>query len=166
MKKIYLLLPLLLVATASSAELKVGFLDATQVLEKAPQTIKAKERLEKEFLPREKRLLAMQKEIQDLEEKLTKDAAVMSESERRKLEKDVVSKNRELKRSNEEFQEDLGERRKEEVDNLQRRIREAIRAFAKDEGFDLLLTEGVIYASEKVDVTDKVQKKLAKLTSK
>jgi outer membrane protein len=44
---------------------------------------------------------------------------------------------------------------------LQRRIVEAVRAIAKDEEYDLLLTEGVIYAKEQIDITAQVQKKLA-----
>ena len=55
-------------------------------------------------------------------------------------------------------------RRNEELGKLQRRIIEAIRALAKEDKYDLLLTDGVIYASEKIDVTQQVQKKLANLS--
>ncbi|NOR70726.1 MAG: OmpH family outer membrane protein, partial [Methylomarinum sp.] len=47
---------------------------------------------------------------------------------------------------------------------LQRRILEAVRALAKDEKYDLLLTDGVIYNSQKIDVTEQVQKKLSSLS--
>ncbi|MCK4840446.1 MAG: OmpH family outer membrane protein, partial [Methylococcales bacterium] len=104
------------------------------------------------------------KEIKKLEEKLSRDASVMGESERRKLERDILAKKRESKRSQQEFREDFNMRRNEELGKLQRRILEAIRALAKDENFDLLLTEGVIHASKQIDVTERVQKKLASLS--
>jgi outer membrane protein len=148
-------------ATASFADLKIGFVNIPAVLEKAPQAEKAKKRLEQEFSPRDRQLVAQQKEIQSKEEKMSRDGAVMGESERANLEKDIVNKKRDAKRSQQEFSEDFNARRNEELGKLQRRIVEAIRAIAKDQNFDLLLTDGVIYASEKIDVTAQVQQRLS-----
>ncbi|MFI3185174.1 MAG: OmpH family outer membrane protein [Methylococcaceae bacterium] len=159
--KIALFLGLLLAANASYADLKIGFVNIPAVLEKAPQAEKAKKRLEQEFSPRDKQLVAQQKEIQTMDEKMTKDAAVMGESARADLEKNILNKKRDAKRAQQEFSEDFNARRNEELGKLQRRIVEAIREIAKDQNFDLLLTDGVIYASEKIDVTSQVQQKLS-----
>jgi len=158
--KIALFLGLLLTANVSFAELKIGFVNIPAVLEKAPQPEKAKKRLEQEFSPRDKQLVAQQKEIQSKEERMTRDGAVMGDAERSNLEKDILNKKRDAKRSQQEFSEDFNARRNEELGKLQRRIVEAIRAIAKDQHFDLLLTDGVIYASEQIDVTAQVQQKL------
>jgi len=159
--KIALFLGLLLTANVSFADLKIGFVNIPAVLEKAPQAEKAKKRLEQEFSPRDKQLVAQQKEIQSIEEKMTRDASVMSEKERNNLEKDVLNKKRDAKRAQQEFSEDFNVRRNEELGKLQRRIVEAIRAIAKDQNFDLLLTDGVIYANEQIDITNQVQQKLS-----
>lgn len=159
--KIALFLGLLLTANASFADLKIGFVNIPAVLEKAPQAEKAKKRLEHEFSPRDKQLVAQQKEIQSLEEKMTRDASVMGDSERSNLEKTILNKKRDAKRSQQEFSEDFNVRRNEELGKLQRRIVEAIRSIAKAQNFDLLLTDGVIYASEQIDVTAQVQQKLS-----
>lgn len=158
--KIALFLGLLLTANISFADLKIGFVNIPAVLEKAPQAEKAKKRLEKEFSPRDKQLVAQQKEIQTLEEKMTRDGSVMGDSERSNLEKDILNKKRDAKRSQQEFSEDFNVRRNDELGKLQRRIVEAIRGIAKDQGFDLLLTDGVIYANEQIDITAQVQQKL------
>ncbi len=144
-------------------EIKIGFVNVAQVLQQAPQAADAKKRLEREFAPRDKRIVAQQKELKKLQEKMARDSAVMSDAERRKLERDILSKQRELKRAQEEFREDFNLRRNEELGKLQRKIFEAIKTLAKEENYDLLLTDGVVYASDKVDVTDKVQKKLQTL---
>ncbi len=160
--KIALFLGLLLTANVSFADLKIGFVNIPAVLEKAPQAEKAKKRLEKEFSPRDKQLVTQQKEIQNLEEKMTRDSSVMGESERRNLEKDILNKKRDAKRAQQEFSEDFNLRRNDELGKLQRRIVEVIREIAKDQNFDLLLTDGVIYASEQIDVTSQVQEKLSR----
>lgn len=162
-KKIALFLGLLLVSSVSYADLKIGFVNIPAVLEKAPQAEKAKKRLEIKFSPRDKQLVAQQKEITTMEEKMTKDAAVMSESEKANLERDLMNKKRDAKRSQQEFSEDFNASRNEELGKLQKHIIEAIREIAKDQNFDLLLTEGVIYANDKIDVTAQVQQKLLKI---
>ena len=61
--KIALFIGLLLSTTSCFAELKIGFVDMRTVLEKAPQAEKATKRMELEFSPRQKQLLAQEKEI-------------------------------------------------------------------------------------------------------
>ncbi|MGR9014942.1 MAG: OmpH family outer membrane protein [Gammaproteobacteria bacterium] len=159
--KTALFLGLLLITNVSFAELKVGFVNIPLVLEKAPQAEKAKKRLEQEFSPRDKRLVAQQKEIENLAEKISKNAAITSKSELAKLESDILNKKRDAQRAQQEFSEDFNVRRNEELGKLQRHIVEVLRGIAKDQNFDLLLTDGVIYANEEIDVTAQVQQKLA-----
>jgi outer membrane protein len=163
MKITSLFLGLFLFANTCSAELKIGYVNGLKVMEEAPQAEKAKKTLEKEFSPKQKQLVAQQKEIKQLEEKLSRDASVMGETERRNLERDIVNKKRETVRSQQEFSEDFNLRKNEELGKLNRRIAEAIKAFAKEGNYDLLLTDGVIHSSDKIDVTSEVQKKLVSM---
>jgi len=161
-KNIALFLGLLFVANVSYAELKIGVVNISAVLETAPQAEKAKKRLEQKFSPRDKQLAAQQKEIQGMGEKLTKNASVMSDSEKANLERDISNKQRDLKRSSQEFQEDFNASRNEELGKLQRRIVEAVQAIAKEDEFDLLLAkDAVFFAKDQFDVTTQVQKKLS-----
>jgi len=147
-------------AGLQAAELKIGFVNAAKVLEQAPQADNARQRLEKEFSPRDKALLASQKAMRKLEEKLKRDGAIMSESERRKLERDIISKKRDLKRSQEEFREDLNIRRNEAFDKLRRRVFEVITDIAKKEKYDLVVSDGVVFANDSVDITQKIVARL------
>jgi outer membrane protein len=159
--RIALLIGLLLVANVSFAELKVGVVNIPAVLEKAPQAEKAKKRLEQEFKPRDNQLVAQQKEIQGMEEKMNKDASVMSDAQRNRLERDIQNKKRDAKRAQQEFSEDFNGRRNDELGKLQKRIVESIRAIAKEQEFDLILTDGVIYSSPQMDITSQLQQKLS-----
>lgn len=147
---------------AAAEELKIGVVNAAKVLEEAPQAEAARGKLEREFAPRDRELVNMQRELQSLEEKMSRDAAVMSEEQRRQLERDIVAKKRDVKRAQEEFRDDLNIRRNEEFGKLQREIVAAIGALAEEEGYDLILGEGVIYAGPKVDLSQKVVTRLKK----
>ena len=142
------------------AETKIGFVDTVKLMEAAPQAKSAQSKIEKEFAPREKELVALQRQIKTKEDKLTRDGAVMSESERSKLERDILSKRRDLKRSQEEFRDDLNIRRNEVLAKLQKDMYEAVVALAKEQKFDLIMSQGVVYSSDKIDITASVLKKL------
>jgi len=145
-----------------AADIKIGVVNSARIMAKAPQAGKATAALEKEFAPRQKRLIAMQKEIKKLDEKLARDAKLMSETESRKLQRAVLEKKRDLKRDQEEFREDFNLRRNEELTKIQRTIGEAIKALAESEKYDLVLADGVIFASKTVDITGKVLQRLSK----
>jgi outer membrane protein len=142
------------------AETKIGFVDTVKLMESAPQAKSAQSKIEKEFAPREKSLVTLQRQIKTKEDKLSRDGAVMSESERSKLESDIRSKRRDLKRSQEEFRDDLNIRRNEVLAKLQKDMYEAVVALAKEQKFDLIMSQGVVYSSDKVDITASVLKKL------
>ena len=118
--------------------------------------------IEEEFTSRDKELIAEQKKIKELEDKFKKDRAILSEQESSKLERDIISKKRDLKRKQDEFREDLNYRRNEEMVKIQKQVIESIQQVAKDNKYDLVLSEGVLYASPKVDMTGLVIEYLKK----
>lgn len=147
-------------SAVSAAELKIGFVNVARLLEKAPQAERAKKELEREFKPRDAKLINEQKAIKAMEEKLAKDEAVMSDAERQKIERELLNRKRDAKRIQDEFREDFNLRRNEELGKLQKSIFEAIQLLAKEDNYDLLLTDGVVYAKESIDVTGRIEQKL------
>jgi len=154
------LLTFCLVLPTQAKELKIGFVNPIKILESAPQVQQANKRLEKEFAPRERTLTNNMKNVQRMEARLNKDETVMSRKEASRLKRDIVSKRRDAKRAQEEFQEDYNIRRSEELDKLQKKISKSIEALAKQDGYDFILSEGVVFASDRVDITDQVLKYL------
>lgn len=146
----------------SAVELKVGYVNAVKVIEEAPQGEAALKKLEAEFGPRDKKLVAMQGKIKGLEDDLEKNALLLKDADRRAKEHEVVVLKRDLRRATQEFREDYNLRRNEELSALQKVVYKAIVDIAKQENYDLILHEGTIYASKKVDLTDKILKKLGK----
>jgi outer membrane protein len=147
---------------ADAVELKVGYVNAVKVIEEAPQGEAALKKLEAEFGPRDKKLVAMQAKVKKLEDELDKNGLLMKDAQRRAKELEIVGLKRDVRRATQEFREDYNLRRNEELAALQKIVYKVIVDIAKQENYDLILHEGTIYASKRVDLTDKVLKKLGK----
>ena len=147
-------------AFAQSA--KVGFVDVGRILEDSPQATAARQELQNEFAPRNKQLEELQKEITELEKQLTTDGDVMSEERRVELERNIQRRKRSFARAREEAREDFAIRRNEELSNLQEEVNTVVENIAKEDGYDLILTQAVaLYASSRIDITERVLKKLS-----
>jgi len=142
--------------SSSAAGVRVGFVNVAKVMDKAPQASAAGKRIEREFDPRRRALIAKQKDIRAREDRMLKNAAVMSASERQRQDGAIRKLKRDLRREQDNFREDLNLRRSQELSKLQRRVIEIIRLLAKAQGFDLVLMDSVVYASDRVEITSQV----------
>jgi outer membrane protein len=143
----------LMLSGPASAEIKMGVVNFQKLLEEAPQTKTAMQALENEFAPRRRELLTMQNDLKARDEKLQKEGAVMSESDRTKAEKTLRDNQREFSRKAGEFQDDASTRRNEEIGKVQRYLVTEIQGYASAQGFDLVLGEGVFFAKGPLDIT-------------
>ena len=147
-------------STSARAEVKIGFVDVEKLSESAPQIHSAQMKMDAEFGSREKQIIALQREIEALEEALARDGAVMSDAERSKKEREILGKRRDGKRVQDEFRDDINIRRNEILRKVNTEIGKAIEEYAKANGYDLIFAQGVMYSSKKVDITEAVLKKL------
>ena len=141
---------------AGAVELKIGYVNTGRLLEESPQARVAQQALESEFMPRQRDLASQQKALQEKSEKLKREAAVMSEADRTKAERDVREGERDLSRRFNELQEDANLRRNEEFGKVQRALLQEVQAYARANGYQLVVGDGVLYAAEVVDVTAQV----------
>ena len=146
---------------AQGADFKIGFVNSERLFREAAPAKRAQQKLEKEFATRDAEIQKVQKQVRDLQAALEKDGTTMSESDRRNKERDLGSLSRDLQRAQREFREDLNLRRNEELASVQERANRVILQIAEAEKFDLILQDPVVFASQKIDITDKVVKALA-----
>ncbi len=154
----------LIIATTAAAqgELKIGYVNAEKVISEAPQGKAALEKLEAEFSPRDKKIVEMQSRLKDMALDMEKNGLLMKESERRTKEYEIANLKRDLRRATQEFNEDYNLRRNEELAALQKIVQKTVLDLVKQENYDLVVNEGVLYAGPKVDITEKVLKRLGK----
>ena len=154
---------ILLLPMVAVAEIKVGYLNLSEIMEKSPQVEAASKTLEKEFSYRYEKLTAARDEIVKFEETLKKDGTVMTDTRRSELEREILSKKREYIRQQEELKEDFNIRRNQEMGGLQKSVNEVVTGLAKSEKYDLVVTQPVLFASERIDITQRVLEELQKL---
>jgi len=149
-------------AAGAAEGYRIAFVEVPKLLQEAPQVAAVRDALKKEFSRRDQDLVALQGDIKKTEEKLQRDGAILSDAETQRLERDLVAKQRKLKTAQNEFQEELSVRQNEELNKLRRQIAEVIIEVAKEDSLDLVLETGVVYASDRANVTEKVLERLKK----
>jgi outer membrane protein len=151
-----------LFATAAyGADYKIGFVNTERLFREAAPAKRAQQKLEKEFSTRDAEQQKLSKQVRDLQALLDRDGPTMGESERRNKERDLANQMRDLQRMQREIREDLNIRRNEELAGVQERANKVIQQIAEAEKFDLIIQDPVVYASQRIDITDKVIKALA-----
>ena len=153
---------ILLLPMSVLAEIKIGYVVVEKVLKEAPQTTVSNKKLEKEFKSRTDGLQKKVKAIQKQEKDYKKNSVTMSESERQKAQKKMQNAKIDIQRIERELREDIDIRRREEIGKLQQQINKSIEDLAKKEKYDLILYQGVAYASKGIDITNDLIKSLGK----
>ena len=153
---------ILLLPISALAEIKIGYVVVEKVLKEAPQTTVSNKKLEKEFKSRTDGLQKKVKAIQKQEKDYKKNSVTMSESERQKAQKKIQNAKIDIQRIERELREDIDIRRREELGKLQQQINKSIESLAKKEKYDLILYQGVAYASKGIDITNDLIKSLGK----
>ena len=141
---------------AAAQQAKIGVVNIPVLLDRAPQTKAVMDSLQEEFAPRQREFLAKQKELEDLTARIQKDVAVMGESERRTAENDLRDLRRDVSRMQQEFREDIELRQNEELGKLQSTLLKAVQDYAQAQEYDLIVGDGVLFASSAVNITDEV----------
>jgi outer membrane protein len=148
------------VLVASAQQPKIGFVNTERVFREAAPAKRAQQKLEREFAARNAELAKLEKQGRDLQSDLERDNVTMTDPVRREKERQLADVSRSFQRLQRELREDLNQRRNEALAGVQESATRVINQIAEQERFDLILQEAV-FASGKIDITDKVIKALA-----
>jgi outer membrane protein len=151
---------ILLSGLVSASEYRIAVVDPNQVVEQSPQYEAARAALQREVEDRERILREQQEQISALQGRLEREGALMSESEIQRLQNDIRNRTRKLKYARDEFQEDFALRQNELRTKLALQVREVIVEVAKEEKIDLVISEGLVYFSPRIDISAQVIERL------
>lgn len=143
-------------AAPAWADLKIGVVQYSRLMQESPQAKAAQEALRGEFAPKQKDLQTKQQALKSKEESLQRDSATMSPDQRSQAEKELREGNRELSLRANELQDDFNARQNEELSKLQKTLVEEVQAYAQAQKFDLVLADGVIWAGPALDITPQI----------
>ena len=114
----------------------------------------------KQFAKRKNELEAASESLRQDMERLNRDGSVMSEDDRARLQTRIRERQRELQMRQGQYNDDVAEAEQKEFKRMRADIRGVIDAYAREQGFDLMLGDGVLYATEAIDVTDEILDRL------
>lgn len=136
--------------------LRIGVVDVSRVINESPQAARAKSSMATQFAKRKNALEAKSNALRQDMDRLAQDASVMSDEDRDKLQSDIRDRQRELQLERSKYNDDVSDAEHKEFEQMRGDILDIINQYAEDNGYDLILGEGVIYSSDAVDVTDEI----------
>ena len=151
-------------ATSLAQPLKIGFINAFQIEAESEPTKRAIEQIKKEFAPREQALQALQKQGMELRAELERDGEKMKPADRQARERRLASLSQQFEQMQRSFAEDMEFRQREARGRLVVEINKVLDAIAEAEKFDLIVQQA-IFASNAINLTDRVIKELARRTA-
>src|SRR5471032_6593 len=134
---------------------RIAWLSPERIYNESKLAKLAGEKLADEFKTREKAMQEMAARLKTASETLDKELPSLSESERARRQHEYLELDKEYKRRQREFNEDLAQRSNEERAAISEKATRVIKQLAQTEGFDIVLQDAV-WASPRIDITDKV----------
>ncbi len=150
---------------ADARKASIGFVDIPFIINNAPQALDAELRLEQEFIPREEELKRQRTRLAELDDQLKREANELSETQLAQLDREIRSLERRIKRDEQDFREELNIQKNNEFKKVRILVLEAIAKFGKANEYDLIVSDGVLYANKQIDVTEQVLESLRQINS-
>eukprot|EP01012_Entosiphon_sulcatum_P044450 TRINITY_DN59162_c0_g1_i1.p1 TRINITY_DN59162_c0_g1~~TRINITY_DN59162_c0_g1_i1.p1 ORF type:complete len:176 (-),score=31.74 TRINITY_DN59162_c0_g1_i1:250-750(-) len=160
--RILISLVLSIVGFNAFAEVKMGVVDLQKIMQTSNQMKVIQQKLEKDFKPRRDKLVAMEEGLKQDMEKFKRDSSVMGESQKKDLEKKILTTQQTFEREGQQYQQELSTAHNEAMEDLYSKIRKAIAKVAETDKYDVVLQKDAApFSSDKLDITDHVIKEIA-----
>ncbi len=159
---ISLLLGVISFQAGAQENLKIGYVNVTKIFSASPQKAKGDEKIKKEFTLRMEKAKELEAAVRALQEKYNREAITMSERDLIELQDKMIAADRKFRQEQAYMQEDLKLRKQQALAEAQKEIGKAIQEIAQDGKYDLILTEGVFFTSQRLDISDEVLELLRK----
>ena len=164
MKKLFIALcmSLLLIPAAYSADLKIGFVIVDKILSEAPQVKAINDSMMERFGKKKKELEDLEAELKTMQDNYKRNELVMTEDKLNDMKNTMAGKYQQYKQLEAVLAQEVNNMRSQELATLRESMRAIIEKIAKDDKYDLILSEGVVYGADALDISDKVLDKLKK----
>jgi outer membrane protein len=157
-----LLVVLAVTPIAAQAQGKVGVINMNAAIGNTEEGKKAIADLERKFAPRRSELQHLQQEIQDMQDKLSKQQATLSDDEQRQLSRDIEEKQRNFKRMADDAQQDYNADTEDSIRRIGQKMVKVINDYAAQNGFVLVIDDAqvpIYYASKDAEISNEIVKR-------
>jgi outer membrane protein len=139
---------------------RIGYVDMQRLIDNAPQTLAARERLRLEFDRRDAELKVEIARLGALDARVAAEAATLPESELATLRRQADTLRRSIERTQQRLREEFNTRVDQELERTWPLINEAVADYAREAGYDLVVPSPVVYVSGRIDITQRVLDRL------
>lgn len=137
----------------------VAVVNIQEIFQQSPRIADLNKKLQNQFKPRQDKLVAAQKSLQDELDQFKKESVTMSKKDKESMQKKIASDQDALSKDANAFQQDLGKEQKKILGNVQNDLNNIISAISKKNGYHLVLdAQAVVFASANNDITKDVMK--------
>ena len=149
-------------AIAQDVGTRVAAVSVERLLTESNMAKASQAKLQADFTKRENEIRDSAQKIKSAAEKLDRDSAVMTESERIRRQRELADQDRDLQRKQRVFTEDLNQRNFEDRAKIFEKANQALKQIAEQRKIDVIIQEAA-YVNPKSDVTEDVIKALNSL---
>lgn len=142
---------------AVPATSKMGVLDMQQIMKESPQVAALNKQLQDQFKPRQEKIVAAQKSMQNDIEKFKKDSTVMSNADKTKAEEKINAEQIAIAKMGQSFQQDLNKAQGESMQKFMGNLQNAVNDVAKQGKYSMIVNRAAVpYYNPSLDVTKQV----------
>jgi outer membrane protein len=157
---------LAMAAPAAFAEVKIAVVDVQAAILNSEEAKRLLKQIQEEFKSEEEQIRTIQSEAAVLYERLQKDAEVMSDAEKRRVQQQIESKNNDFVYNRQKLQRLIEERQQELFTGVDTKVQAAIEMLVKTDDYDLIMPrQAALYAGDLYDITRKVTEKLNEMSA-
>lgn len=148
------------VSIAHAADLKIGVVSVEKILSDAPQVEAFNAAMVEKFGDKRSDLQELEKKIKTMQENYKRNELVMTEDKLNELKSKIIGNVQIFKQKEAALGKEIQAMRAQELSALQKSIQDIINDIAKKGGYDLILSDGVVYTNDALDLSSKVLDKM------
>ena len=146
---------------SAAAPVKIAIINMRNAIVATAEGKQAQAQLQSQFAPRQADLQNTQKQIEDLQRKMSEGARTLSDDEKGKMQREGELLTRRLQRNNDDLNEELNAAQGEVVDGIGRKLLDVLDRYARENGFTIVLDTSaqgspVVYGSSGSDITQDI----------
>lgn len=146
---------------APASGTKLGVINVRQAIASTAEGKQAGAELQSQFAPRQNELEALNKQINDLRQRLDTGGGKLSAEEQQRLQREGEVKARQAQRKQDEYQEDVNSAQAEVFDRIGRKMIDVLDRYARENGYVAVLDTSaqntpILFASTSIDVTQDI----------
>jgi len=149
-----------LLPLSALAQSRLGYVDMKRLLDNAPQVQAGRERLQREFAPRDTSLKQDETRLAELKRNFERDGALLDKAQAETKKREIDALERNVRRTRDELRNELKSRSDQELDKSWQEINNTVVDYAREQGLDLVVPSPVVYADPRIDITDRVLERL------